>query len=514
MEIKELIENRATRIKLFEKSFSLFFWFHFWREFTDFQIDWMESLEKNTNTFIEWFRASRKTTIVKWYILRCIVYKKYNYIVWMSYADGDSVNNVTDIAKMLFKQSILDDYGQLFPLDVKQEDFAKKAQGNFDTTNKVKIQSKGLQQSTRWMNIFDMQWWKTERPNLIILDDVDVLKSVQNIRIIDQNEKKILWEVFGALDPTKNKRVFLGNTILEDWVVPRLRKLYWNNKWRECFRQPLFIDWVNQRPEVFTDKVLEEAKADGKVAFEQNYLLIPSVNGSGIFIRQYFDYFLESHFDAADSYLNKTDIRWWMFIDPATSSSDMSDDAVVMVLWEHRISKQYYLLDWYGGTSAPSVTIAQAISMYNKAIMWGYKIEFISCEDVTINKAQTDFVNDLRKALIEYQINVPLQTYTPKMKKEIRLQTVLEPVMSQKGIKFNRNISDFVATLEKQLLDFPNGNHDDHPDCLAQGIEVFRRKPEVKEQKERIVISSITRKQIQQVNQYRPRYSWLRWSPL
>ena len=67
----------------------------------------------------------------------------------MSYEDTDSVNNVTDIAKMLFKKSIVDDYGRLFPINSKQEDFAKKTQGNFNTSNKIKIQSKSISQSTR-----------------------------------------------------------------------------------------------------------------------------------------------------------------------------------------------------------------------------------------------------------------------------------------------------------------------------------------------------------------------------
>jgi len=43
---------------------------------------------------------------------------------------------------MLFVPTIVEDYGQLFPLDSKVEDFSKKTQGNFDTTNKVRVQAK------------------------------------------------------------------------------------------------------------------------------------------------------------------------------------------------------------------------------------------------------------------------------------------------------------------------------------------------------------------------------------
>lgn len=47
------------------------------------------------------------------------------------------------------------------------------------------------------------------RPDLLILDDIDVEKSVRNADIIDNNERKILGETMGALDPTNNRIIFL-----------------------------------------------------------------------------------------------------------------------------------------------------------------------------------------------------------------------------------------------------------------------------------------------------------------
>ena len=72
--------------------------------------------------------------------------------------------------------------------------------------------------------------------------------------------------------------------------------------------------------------------------------------------------------------------------------------------------------------------------------------------------------------------------------------------MSQKGIKFNRNIvqPDFISRMESQLLQFPNGDHDDHPDCLSQMIEVFRKKTEVKPIERPTQYSSITGLPLQQ----------------
>ena len=54
------------------------------------------------------------------------------------------------------------------------------------------------------------------RPTLLILDDIDITKSVNNVDIINQNEQKIKTETIGALDPLRRKIIFLGNVIHTD----------------------------------------------------------------------------------------------------------------------------------------------------------------------------------------------------------------------------------------------------------------------------------------------------------
>ncbi len=124
----------------------------------------------------------------------------------------------------------------------------------------------------------------------------------------------------------------------------------------------------------------------------------------------------------------------------------------------HKISNSLYLIDGYAQTSAPSRTLDAVVIMYNSMEANGFKPSFISVESVSINRQQTKFVDDLRAKLLEFKINVPLILYTPKVKKEDRIKFNLEARMSQKGIKFNRNISDpsFLPKLERQFLEFPN----------------------------------------------------------
>jgi len=497
MDIQEALKDKVVRTEAMRESFPLFFAYHFWRKFTEFQKDWLKSLQSNKNTMLIAFRASRKTTMVRGYVVRSIVYKKDTSIIWQSYEDTLSAESVREIAKMLCKPSIVEDYGNLFPFESKKEDLAKRSLSNFEATNGVKIASKSLWQTLRGANTYDMQEWMSSRPTLLILDDIDVMKSVTTSDIINANERKILSETIWALDPLKRKIIFLWNVIQEDWVVPRFWRNYkWNHR-RNCYWQALFDEKNNNiRPEVFTDDVVEELKADGKVSRQQNYLLIPSTAWSWVFVREYFDYFLLSHFEDIDSPLKKHDLRIWIFVDPAFSTSDSSDDAVVLWVWEHRASKACYLIDWYADTSAPSKTINRIIVMYNAMKDNWFTPEFISVEDVKINKQQTQFINDLRAKLLEFQITIPLYLFQPRQNKNARIKDNLEPIMSMKWFKFSRNLDkNFLFKSEQQLLEYPNGDHDDIIDTMWQSVEVFRKREEKAKPTPRPTVSLLTRKQ-------------------
>ena len=136
-------------------------------------------------------------------------YKKEPSIVWQSYEQILSSESVREIAKMLCKDSIVADYGMLFPFESKREEMTKKSLSNFETTNGVKIASKASGQTLRGANTYDAKEEISARPTLLILDDIDVTDSVSNVQVINKNEAKILSETIGALDPLRRKIIFL-----------------------------------------------------------------------------------------------------------------------------------------------------------------------------------------------------------------------------------------------------------------------------------------------------------------
>ena len=342
--IKQLEEmNWTTRVEFFKQWWPdrfLMFWFFYYREdfittLAHFHYQWIEALFDDKNVMIEWFRWSIKTTLV----IAATTYKIANnftqFVVWQSYEDTASTANTTNIARNLLSLRLSADYWKLFKLTWgNKEDLEKKSVSNFDTTNWVKVRAASLWQKLRGaLN-------KTDRPDLLIVDDIDVSDSVRNPDVIEKNYQKITWETFGAMTKTWEARIyFLWNTINQDWIVPRFRKEKKGTKNWEVFHQPLIIENEIQW-DFFKESTLEKIKEDEwPVSFNQNYLLIPVDSYSEWFIkREHLRYYTHYNIDDFDNL--------YMHADTTHTWKATSDYFCSMVLWENKRDNNYYIIDF------------------------------------------------------------------------------------------------------------------------------------------------------------------------
>lgn len=219
--------------------------------------------------------------------------------------------------------------------------------------------------------------------------------------------------------------------------------------------------------------------------FAALYMQDPIMSTWAIFKPSDFRYFQSWEFEKATWPLRKKDITMWIFIDPAFSTSKQSDDAVVMVAGQHNITKEIYLFDIYADTAAPSATIE---AMFWLALRWElawYPIAFISCEDVKINKDQTQFRKTLHEEMQKRNKFYSIYEFKPRAKKEDRIRLRLEPFISNHQMNFIKGHWDFNAfrKLEEQLTLFPNSRKDDVIDCLAQVRQVFAQRWQPKQSK-------------------------------
>lgn len=447
---REVLEDKQVRKAYFATNFPAFFAFHFGWQLKSFHVDWLESMQSENNTFIEAFRASRKTTMARGYVVWCICYKTEPHIIVQSYERALSSERVSNIAKMLFKNSIVNDYWTLFPLETKKSELKKKSLHNFESKNGVKISSKSLGQTLRGANEYDMEDDSTARPTLLVLDDIDVDKSVKNPTIIEDNFNKITWETISALDPLHRKVIFLWNTIQEDWVVPRFRKKYKNSESRNIFHQPLFKDWENVRPEVFNDKVVRTLKDDWEISFNQNYLLVPYRWWQSIIQR--------SQIQTTKTVPASTDdnkVSYVIGIDPAFSLKTNSD-SVWIVVTAHRGEDRYIVqvVELEGKEKDEEnikTVVANLYNRYNVSIVnvegnnwWEIIARQLQAKGIAVNVLKSS--KDKVTRLSEYQ-----WLFT-------RGQVFFLP---------------WTETLQEQLLVFPSKAKDDLVDAMVFSLDWF-----------------------------------------
>lgn len=282
------------------------------------------------------------------------------------------------------------------------------------------------------------------------------------------------------------------------WRILQQEKEWWEKRVKLVV--PAFnSQWESERNKAFPLWRLDTIKNTlGVRDFWALYMQDPIISTGSIFKPSDFRYFLQSDFERVDG-MRKTDLQMALFIDPAFSTSKTSDDAVIVVAWRHMIRNELYIFDIYANTSAPSKTID---SMFNLAEKWElswYPINFISCETVTINKDQSQFLITLKQEMNIRNKYYSIYEFKPQGKKEDRIKFQLEPLISNAKCFFIKWQGDYSAfrKLEEQLTLFPNAKHDDIIDCIAQSKQVFTERGKTagkKEHRQRQYFDTITGK--------------------
>ncbi len=232
-----VLKDKAFRIKYFEQDLYAFSLYHFWHNFKtwvkDFHRDIYKLCVSKKNWLIIWFRGSWKTSIVALiYIVWCIAYNIEKFILFMAYdveSASDKVMNISNFLKV--SKSFVNDYWLLFDdwetltRDKKIKTSSKpKKMSKFVTTNGIKVESVSLKTMKRWKQLLNDKW-EIIRPSLLIADDIDVEWSVENPDIIEKMTMKIESWVMNSI---RWRVIFLWNIILNDWIIQRLEKIYWD----------------------------------------------------------------------------------------------------------------------------------------------------------------------------------------------------------------------------------------------------------------------------------------------
>lgn len=225
--------SRDERLYICEKEPMYFAIYHFPEFFVypiapfhfDFVEDYKRLMAGEIDTEVDVaFRESAKTSWKKMLIVHAICYKKKKSILYDSYDKNNSESALYDVADWLqTKQSIIEDYGELLPMNKKEGDKKKIQRINkFITSNGILLQAFSTQQSVRGGIV------KENRPDWIIFDDIETSKTKESRAIIKKiidhfNEARTAMSGVGCM-------TVLGNLILDDGVIAHIIELYKKNK--------------------------------------------------------------------------------------------------------------------------------------------------------------------------------------------------------------------------------------------------------------------------------------------
>lgn len=208
---------------------------------------------------------------------------------------------------------------------------------------------------------------------------------------------------------------------------------------------------------------LEEIKNTlGDFWFSAMYQQQPMNEFGAIFDKQYFRYYIDdgSHFiinhgDAGRQKLNKTFATYYITLDLGISTKSSADYTVLLVFAE--LEGYIFIVDIFRERISPTKHI-ELIQEYTNI----YNPAYVGIESV---QYQTSLINE---AIIQ---GIPAKELIPRGKKEIRAIPITMRLKAEK-VYFKENAS-WLADFERELLDFPSGEHDDQVDAFAYITQII-----------------------------------------
>jgi predicted phage terminase large subunit-like protein len=441
--------------------------------------DWDdESLKKVLDVC---FRESAKTVYAKIKFTQNIVYKKKRFLIYCCYDKAKAKGNLFDIARQLqMNKLLIRDFGQLFFGDpTQQKQSTKKSIGEFITVNSVKCLAMSIGESPRGL-VFgaeDGEW----RPDFWILDDMDVLKSVQTKEVIDKSWDWLTEEMLGGISDDCNI-IFLGNRVKRDGLIPRLEAkigvpisilksgegLFDGNGWR--YRSvPLLSNGRSNWKDRFAMTQEEATNGQGwiygpggkledlgSISFSSQMLNVIDDEDTVFDIRK-----IEIFVDPPP----RGRVNYFMASDLAISLKKTADETVHIVVGVDS-ERNLWVLDMFNGKVKPGESLDELFKLHKKWNPVKYGLEVVSFQK------SMQYAIEEKQATDDYFFKVhELSSGEQKYERIIGLQPLVElgKIHVARHLTFQSKDKENII---EQFANFPYGTHDDIIDALAYIIQI------------------------------------------
>lgn len=473
--IEEILNSQKLRIEAGRRSLLLFAAIYFPQVLNSKTPQFHKQMcklvddESKTRLLFLMFRESAKTTFLKIKYIHNICYRTYRYQLFCCYDKRRAQSYLFDIVKQLqTNKFLIRDFGLLYDSQPKKES-RKRAIGDFITTNEVKCQSFSIGESPRGLlyGAKDGEF----RPDFWVLDDVDVLKAVENKAVIDKNWEWFTNELLAGV-ANNAKVVFLGNRVKSDGMIPRLEKkinvptdilkngygLHSEQDWT-YYSVPIELNNEILWPDKYSNDDLRKKQLDlGSFAYNSQML---NVISSG-----------EKVFDVSDIKIETQQLQIgtmniFMASDFAISEKKSADETVHIVVGVDK-NNDIWVLDLFNERVNPKQSIDALIALHQK-----YKPIRYGMEVVSFQKSMKYALEDRMRSSGRYFKIDELKAANSKYQRILGLQPLVQmgKVHVKREIAFrNANLSG--ENILDQFDKFPNGQHDDIIDALAYILQL------------------------------------------
>lgn len=246
----EIMKDPGVRVRLVSKSFFDFFHIYFGHyvkfDTAPFQREIMRLCQDDLVKFLEIvaFRGSAKSSIVTLaYVIWVVVTGRRHYPIITSDTFGQAKQHIFNLKSELETNALLiSDFG---PFEANDE---WTATSFVLSKYNARIQAKSTGQKVRGLR------HKQYRPDLLVGDDLENIKSVKTKEQRDKTEKWLLSEALAALDPGA-KVILIGNLLHQDSLMMRIKKQILNEERDGVYKEyPIIMDKKSIWPSRFPDQ--------------------------------------------------------------------------------------------------------------------------------------------------------------------------------------------------------------------------------------------------------------------
>lgn len=262
-------------------------------------------------------RGIGKTTCLKTFIKKEILFRKANFVVYVSAAADHAIMQTEDVKRELVTNDVVVDLVG----DATSKEFSKLM---WVTDWGTCVLPRGAGQQIRGLN------YRGNRPDLIIVDD---LERKENVQSEDQREKLKRWffsDLMNSVARGRNWRVIVIGTLLHQDAL--LADLQSDPRWHTLNVGICDEQYKSNWPEFMTDSDIQsELKSHRHQGlmdeFCREFLNIPYNEESAIFKKEYFKYHKDRELQMCRNNNNPIEV---VVVDPAKTVNSRSAYSAIM----------------------------------------------------------------------------------------------------------------------------------------------------------------------------------------